>query len=295
MYNFISRLFTRVKRVLLLISVFIKNNKILSLLCVLILLTIIGYSPLFSLNWVYLGTLVFLVKAQYRNIGLLWGFYFTSWYMLFCMLLIKHGFFIIIGGNDTAVVLANLEPIIKAYPCLYNLAIETTFLMHFLSGSLGMKVYIPSFLGIFYKILRLFVSTAFMDGVDDDESSKPSSADSNIVSPGLTPSDIQTKHFFKEPLESSQPSEPLESSQPSKPFSNLKVAKDITCEDLSRKTKTGFFKPLGTAYSENADGNGGKIVVECRPPLLGKVKVCAELEGFLYKISKRAIKKDTEE
>ena len=57
--------------------------------------------PTIIIYWLFLLTFYFLYKGLYKNLFIIWGFYFFSWYFIFTALFIGFEGKILIGGEYT--------------------------------------------------------------------------------------------------------------------------------------------------------------------------------------------------
>jgi len=287
----------------------VTNNPLLCFVLFVTMFSIVTFSPLGTLYWIYAFTLYFFIKKEYKNIIIICGFYFFFWHFAFTALFLNFDSPILIGGNHTSEILNHITQTILDYPFLTNLCLETTFLLHCLSQLFGFNIYIPSYLYGFWKIIKFFIDLIDSDDGDEESSrgdSKPSSGSSSsgyssyysntiycspskknpfpkeakpsytYPSPGVSPTDIKFEDFKYKTSD-------FKSSNIS---DNVPEVDTRSCEELlqnvnASRCRLKFFDSLVTKSNKN--GDEGKIALSCDVPFVGKAKGCIEVSGEFFK------------
>ena len=143
-----------------------KETFILGFVCFICFLLLFLLSPILGMLWLVFPSAFFLYKSQPKNIFIIWGFFFCSWYFVFtaCLLgfdgpiwikadLLGCGpkseetsslFFYI---TDKYLHYLSLDYKYSRYKhVLGNFCLQTTMILSLLSSKLGFPIYIPSIL-----------------------------------------------------------------------------------------------------------------------------------------------------
>ena len=113
-------------------------------------------SPTLFLYWLFLFTFYFLYKGLYKNIFIIWGFYFFSWYLIFTALLVGYEGQVLIGGEYTGLLINYVLFKYSKFSLLESFCIETIIILDLLSCKCGFPIYIPSiFKGVLFVVKLL--------------------------------------------------------------------------------------------------------------------------------------------
>ena len=142
------------------LKILIKSKPLLLFVLFVTMFSIVTFSPLGTLYWIYAFTLYFLIKKEYKNIIIIWVFYILFWHLAFTALFIDFHCSIWVGGDYTAELLNHITQTILDYPFLTNLSLETILLLHSLSDFFGFHIYIPSYLYSICRFIKIIVEIA---------------------------------------------------------------------------------------------------------------------------------------
>ena len=159
------------------------NNKILILICFTSFLLLL-LSPVLVIVFLALFTIIYIYIREYKNVFIIWGGLFVSWYLVFTACLIGFdGPIIIVGDvlgcgdkceetiNIHFYIMDKFLTNVPSYSSLHNLwnfilgvfCLRTQFLLSFLCSKLEISIYIPSlFKGLLtiYKFISRYNSSA---------------------------------------------------------------------------------------------------------------------------------------
>lgn len=142
------------------LKLLIEKNPLLFFVLFVTMFSIVTFSPIGTLYWIYAFTFYFLIKKEYKNLIIIWIFYFFFLHFSFTALFIEYNSSIWVGGDYTAELLNHITPLILDYPFLTNLCLETILLLHALSDYLGIHIYIPSYLYGICRFIQIIVEIA---------------------------------------------------------------------------------------------------------------------------------------
>lgn len=120
-------------------------------ICIISLLLLVQFSPIFSLLWLSISTLYFLYIRSYKDISKIWGFTIGIWYLIFTTSLSEIT--ILIGFENTTVIINYL---LDNNFLFENLCFQTVYILDALSANLGFSIYIPAVVNIFSFFSKLF-------------------------------------------------------------------------------------------------------------------------------------------
>ncbi len=176
-------------------------------------------SPIETVYFLILSSLYCLYVKNYKDIFIIWVFFFLSWYCVFTLLLIDYDNKILIGGKYTSYIIYHLSPIYIKYSFLERFCVATIVILDIVSVECGFPLYIPSI----WKGLMLIFKFILGGGKggkgpagcspEDKHNKSSSSNTSPCPSPGISPSGINFNRFFSSlfrniPVQSSNPVEP---------------------------------------------------------------------------------------
>jgi hypothetical protein len=134
---------------------------------------LLPFSILLCLLWVCVLTTYFLYVGHYKGIYRIWGFTIGLWYLIFttCMSEVP----LVIGFEHTRVLAVYLLD--SDHIGFRSLCFQTIFLLDAISRSLGVVLYVPSYLGVLRFLSSLFLKNykRGCSGREDPTDGKPSS------------------------------------------------------------------------------------------------------------------------
>ncbi len=140
---------------------FIKNNIILLFIFFLSLL----FSPVKTPLFLFLPSIYYIYKGNYKNLYLIWVFHMVSWYLLFAGCFFNFEGPIIIGGWFTWDLVLYTKDTYSGWSTPFNwlgytlrkFCMQTLEFLSFVSDRLGCRIYIPNiFKGILFLIQYFF-------------------------------------------------------------------------------------------------------------------------------------------
>lgn len=169
----------------------IKN---LILICFIALFLMILVSPIASFNWLLLWTFYYIYKGLYKEIFIIWGFFFFSWYFIFTGLLVGFEGKILVGEEYTSLLFSYILMKYSKYSMIKNFCLCTIIILDALSYHCGFIVYIPSLLKEVLVVIK-FIFGGGSTSAKCAPEQKPKGS-SEWPSPGASPSGISRESFF---------------------------------------------------------------------------------------------------
>lgn len=145
-----------------------KNTYVLICILLCSFLVLLLISPTISVFLLLVPTVYFLSKGNYKNVFIIWDYFFLFWYFAFTACLIGYDYPISIGHVECGGALEETNRLFFYISdnyssqslsstwssCLFErFCLETFMLLYFLSSKLGVPIWIPSLLKEFIKFL----------------------------------------------------------------------------------------------------------------------------------------------
>ncbi len=117
------------------------------------LILLLFFSPLYGMYWLFLVTFYFLFKGNFKNIFIVWGLFFGTWYLFFIVCYSDYESQILFGGENgehTKDIMMYLWDKYSSSSCSWytwlfeNFCYQSLGLLHHLSVVAGRPIYIPS-------------------------------------------------------------------------------------------------------------------------------------------------------
>nr|AZJ13620.1 hypothetical protein Pbin_034 [Endarachne binghamiae] len=132
----------------------IKNVYVVICTCTLSFFFMVLISPIISVFILLVSTIFLSCKNNYKDIFMIWGFFFFTWYFLFTACMLGFDSPIWIGGEYSRLILeylvintSNYSGPIRWYTfMLENFCIQSVVLLDLISNKLGFSLYVPSLL-----------------------------------------------------------------------------------------------------------------------------------------------------
>lgn len=223
-------------------------------------------SPLETINFLIPSSIYCLYTKNYKNIFIIWGFFFFSWYLVFTLLLINYDKSIIVGGEHTGYLFNYFFDTYGDYEFIFRFWTCTVVVLDMISYYSGSPIYVPSvFKGILAVIKFIFGGKGSAECSPKNNSEKSSTPKtSSYPSPGTSPTGVNpTDPFFSSKFKE----DPVKKGK----ISDKGATMYAQCEMLQKAMKSNQKWDDYFSISKEDYKGGTLAVYEVRVPLINFV------------------------